>query len=247
MKRYLVFLCLLLSIEINAQTVRVAAASSLRFILEEIKLKYLELNPHSSVEIALGSSGALSQQIIHGAPYDFFMSADVRFPQKLKDENCTLGDIKIYGFGKLVLWSNMLDVSKGLGILRDKKVTRIALAKPEIAPYGAAALQCLKFYSLYEELQPKIIYADNISQAAQFAETGNAEAALLAYSLVMGPELKNKGTFFVPDPGSYKPVEQACVLLKYGRRNQEAIKFMNYVLSDASKPVFEKYGFYVPR
>ena len=109
--------------------------------------------------------------------------------------------------------------------------------------YGEAAVQCLKYYKLYEELQSKIIYADNISQAAQFAETGNAEAALIAYALVAGPELKNKGTCYVPDPKSYNPVEQTCVLLKNSMGNPEALKFMNFVLSNTCKPLFEKYGF----
>jgi molybdate transport system substrate-binding protein len=246
MKRYLVFLCLLMNMQIHAQTIRVAAASNMRFILEDIKVKYLKLNTQATIEISLGASGALTQQIIHGAPFDFFMAADASFPQKLQDEGCTVGIIKTYGFGTLVLWSNTLDVSKGMSILADKKVRRIALANPEIAPYGIVAVQCLKFYNLFNALQSKFIYADNVSQAAQFAETGNAEAAFIAYALVLGPELKNKGTYFVPDPKSYKPVEQTCVLLKNSKENPEALKFMNFVLSDACKPLFEKYGFHVP-
>ena len=246
MKQYAVLLCLFLNMQMHAQTVRVAAASSLRYILEDIKVLYHKVNPNSVIEVSLGASGALTQQIIHGAPFDFFMAADVTFPQKLQQEACTVGDIKTYGFGKIVLWSNTLDVSKGLSILSEKRVTRIALAKPEIAPYGAAAVQCLKFYNLYDVLKPKFIYADNVSQAAQFAETGNAEASFIAYALVIGPELCNKGTYFVPDPKSYKPVEQACVLIKNSKGNPEALKLMNFILSDACRPLFEKYGFYVP-
>jgi molybdate transport system substrate-binding protein len=243
MKKYILLGCLFLDLAMQAQTVRVAAASSLRYVLEEIKVKYLEQNPHSTIEISLGASGALAQQIIHGAPFDFFISADARFTRKVKEEGCTTGQISTYGSGKLVLWSNTLDVSKGMDILIDKRVHRIALAKPEIAPYGEAAVECLKYYRLYDKLHSKIIYADNISQAAQFAETGNAEAALVAYALVAGPELKNKGTCYIPDPKSYDPVEQTCVLLKNSLGNREALKFMNFVLSNTCKPLFEKYGF----
>jgi molybdate transport system substrate-binding protein len=246
MKKFTVILCLLLNMQMHAQTIRVAAASSLRYILEDIKILYYKVNPNSVIEVSLGASGALAQQIIHGAPFDFFMAADISFPKKLQQEGCTVGDIKTYGFGKIVLWSNTLDVSKGLSIMSEKRVTRIALAKPEIAPYGAVAVQCLKFYNLYDVLKPKFIYADNVSQAAQFAETGNADASFIAYALVMSPELSNKGTYFVPDPKSYKPVEQACVLIKNSKDNAEALKFMNFVLSDACRPLFEKYGFYVP-
>jgi molybdate transport system substrate-binding protein len=247
MKKNIILLLLLAGLQVNSQTLRVAAASSLRYLLEDIKMKYLELNPDASVEISLGASGALTQQIIHGAPFDFFMAADASFPKKLQDEGCTLGAIKTYGFGKLVLWSNTVNISKGLSILTDTRVTRIAIAKPEIAPYGKAAEECLKFNRLFDALQPKIIFADNVSQAAQFAETGNAEVAFIAYSLVQGPGLKNKGTFFIPDPKSYKPVEQACVLLKNSNGNPEALKFMNFVLSKVCKPLFEKYGFQVPQ
>jgi molybdate transport system substrate-binding protein len=236
-----------LSLEIHSQTVRVAAASNLRYILEDIKMHYQKLNPKINIEVSLGGSGALTQQILNGAPFDFFMAADASFPQKLKAEGYTTGDIKFYGSGKLVLWSNSLDVSKGMSVLNEKKVTRIALAKPEIAPFGKAAVQCLNFYRLYDALQSKIIYADNVSQAAQFARTGNADAAFIAYSLVLGPELKNQGTFFVPDPKSYKPVEQACVILKHSRGNPETLKFMNFILSDACKSLFEQYGFLVPQ
>jgi len=245
MKKCLIFLFLLLYMGIHAQTVRVAAASNLRFIMQDIKAEYLKLYPHAEIEISLGASGALMQQIIHGAPFDFFLSADASFLQKLKNEAFTIGDIRIFGYGKLVLWSNTLDVTKGMAVLSEKRVTRIALAKPEIAPYGEIAVQCLKFYKLYDALKPKFIYADNISQAAQFAETGNAEVAFLAYSLVMGPELRNKGTYFIPDHKSYKPIEQACALLKNSKGNPEALKFMNFVLGDACQPLFERYGYLV--
>jgi molybdate transport system substrate-binding protein len=246
MIKWIVFLGSIVCTGINAQTVRVAAASNLRYILEEIKSGYIILHPHSKIEISLGASGALAQQIIHGAPFDLFMAADARYPRKLKDEDCTVGDIKIYGYGKLVLWSNIHDVSKGMDVLKDTRITHIAMAKPEIAPYGDAAEQCLKFYSLYDALKFKFTYADNVSQAAQFAETGNAGAAFIAYSLVLGKELKNKGFYFIPDPESYEPVEQACVLLKNSRNNTEALNFIRYVLSDACKPLFEKYGYTIP-
>ncbi len=243
MKKYIVFLCLLAGMTVQGQTVRVAAASNLRFILEEIKSKYLEQNPHSIIDISLGASGALTQQIIHGAPFDFFMAADVFHPATLKEEGCTLGAITTYGFGRLVLWSNTVNVSQGMSVLSGNNIHRIALANPRIAPYGEAAIQCLKFYRLFDVLQSKIIYADNISQAAQYAETGNAEAALIAYALFAGPELKDKGTWYMPDPKSYKPVEQTCVLLKNSQGNAEALKFMNFVMSNTCKPLFEKYGF----
>lgn len=247
MKRIILLIACMVSIAIHAQTVRVAAAGNLRFIIGDIKAKYLALNPNANIAVTLGASGALTQQIINGASFDFFMAADIKFPRKLKDQGCASGNVKTYGFGKLVLWSNRLDVSKGVEILNDKKIMRIAIAKPDIAPYGERAVECLKYYKLYENSKNKLVFADNIAQAAQFAETGNAEVAFIAYALLFGPEMKGKGNYFVLDTSSYKPVEQACVLLKGWERNREAAKFMEFILSAECKPIFEKYGFIVPR
>jgi len=246
MRKIFIIIALISSFTANSQTIRVAAAGNLRYILEDIKARYLENNPKSKIEITIGASGALTQQIMNGAAFDFFMAADTRFPQKLKEMACTSGNIKTYAYGKLAIWSNTLDVSRGIDILKDSRVNRIAIAKPQIAPYGEKAVQCMKYYKVYESSKSKLVYADNIAQAAQFAETGNAQVALIAYALVFGPEMKNKGNFYLLDSKSYKPVEQACVLLKRGAKNQEAIKFMNFVLSSECKPIFVKYGFDVP-
>jgi molybdenum ABC transporter, periplasmic molybdate-binding protein len=246
MKRFLVFLLLAMSIATQAQTVRVAAAGNLRYILDDIKAQYAIKNPKVKIDVTLGASGTLTQQIINGANFDFFMAADKTFPDKLKEQGVASGEVKTYAFGKLVLWSSSLDVTKGMDILLDKSVTKIAIAKPAVAPYGERAIQCLKYYGLYEKVKDKIVYADNIAQAAQFASTGNAEVGFVAYALVMGPELKGKGKFLMLDPKSYKPVEQACVLIKGWERNPEAAKFMKFVLSTECKPIFEKYGFIVP-
>jgi molybdate transport system substrate-binding protein len=244
MKKTLILLFLALSVSLQAQTVKVAAAGNLRYILDEIKLKYAVAHPKTSILVNLGSSGALVQQITNGADFDLFMAADKIYPEKLKAQGIVQGDIKTYAFGKLVIWSNTVDVSKGLDIITDKLVQRIAIAKPDVAPYGARAIECLKYYGLYDKVKNKIVYADNIAQAAQFAQTGNAEIGFIALALAMAPDMK--GTYYVLDTKSYKPVEQAMVLMKSWQSNPEAAKFMNFVLSTECKPIFEKYGFIVP-
>jgi molybdate transport system substrate-binding protein len=244
MKRALFILIMATSVSLQAQTVKVAAAANLRYILDEIKAKYAHVNPKSDIIINLGSSGSLVQQIINGADFEVFMSADKAFPDKLKAQGIVSGEVKTYAFGKLVIWSNTIDVSKGIDILSDKSVNRIAIAKPELAPYGDRAVQCLKYYNLFDKLKNKIVYADNIAQAAQFAQTGNAEIGFLALALALAPEMK--GTYFLLDPKSYKPVEQSMVLIKEWQSNPEAARFMKFVLSAECKPVFEKYGFIVP-
>jgi molybdate transport system substrate-binding protein len=244
LKKISIILFLAFGAYLQAQTVKIAAAANLRYVLEEIKTNYSGLNPQVNISLNFGSSGTLFQQISNGAEYDIFMAADKIYPEKLKALGMVTCDVKTYAYGKLVLWSNTVDVSKGLEILTDKSVVRIAMANPELAPYGERSLQCLKYYSLYEKLKGKIVYADNIAQAAQYARTGNAEAAFIALALAMSPEMK--GTSFVLDTKSYKPVEQAMVLMKSRQSNPEALKFMNFVLSAECKPVFEKYGYIVP-
>lgn len=244
MKKILICLSMALTISLQAQTIKIAAAGNLRFILDDIKTKYAIINPKVNIVVNLGSSGALFQQITNGADFDVFMAADKIYPDKLKAQGMVSGEVKTYAFGKLVIWSNSVDVSKGLDILTEKSVKRIAIAKPEVAPYGARAVECLKYYQLFDKVKDKIVYADNIAQTAQFAQTGNAEVGFLALALVMSPEMK--GTHYVLDTKSYKPVEQAMVLMKSWQSNPEAAKFMKFVLSSDCKPLFEKYGFMVP-
>jgi molybdate transport system substrate-binding protein len=235
---------MLLALSLHAQVVKVAAAANLQFALEEIKKAYMDKNPRAQIELIFGSSGNFFQQISNGANFDIFMAADKIYPERLKSQGMVTGDIKTYAFGKLVLWSNTVDVSKGVSILTDKSVVHIAIAKPEIAPYGERSVQCLKYYNLLDIVKDKIVYADNISAAAQFAHSGNAEAGFIALSLALAPEMK--GNYYILDTKSYKPVEQGMVLLKSWQSNPEAARFMNFILSLACKPIFEKFGYTVP-
>lgn len=244
MRQICIFLLLLISVNLQGQSIKIAAAGNLRFILDEIKTKYVTINPKANILVNIGSSGALYQQITNGADFDLFMSADRIYPDQLKALGIAIGEVKTYACGKLVLWSNSLDMSKGPEILTDPSVKRIAIAKPEVAPYGERAVECLKYYRLFDKVKDKIVYADNISQAAQYAQTGNAEVGFLAMALVMTPDMK--GSCYILDTKSYKPVEQAMVLLKSDRTNPEAAKFEKFLLSENCKAVFEKYGFIVP-
>jgi molybdate transport system substrate-binding protein len=247
MKRKIILVLLLATtFVINAQKVKVAAAGNLRFIMDDIKELYAKQNPKVQIDVTLGASGALLTQIMNGAQIDFYMAADKTYPDKLKAAGAASGDVKTYGFGKLVLWSNTLDVSKGIEVVNDKSVVHIAIANPDVAPYGERAIEVLKYYGLLEKVKNKIVYAENIAQAAQFAASGNAEVGFLALALVLSPDMSGQGKYLMLDPKCYKPVEQACVLVKTWERNPEAAKFMDFVLSDACKPIFEKYGFILP-
>jgi len=247
MKKTIITMTLILvCIIAQAQKVNVAAAANLRYVLEEIKVQYEREHPKAKVNITFGSSGTLVQQILNGASFDFFMAADNEFPLKLKAKGVTWGNMTTYAYGKLAIYSTSLDVKKGLSVLKDPRVKKIAIAKPETAPYGERSIELLKKMGLYESLKPKIVIGDNISQAAQYAFTGNAEIGFVALSLALAPEMKGKGEYYIIDKKLYTPVEQACILIKTAIRNTEAGKFMKYVLSPKTKALWEKYGYSVP-
>jgi len=231
----------------QAQKVNVAAAANLRYVMEDIKTVYVKQNPKAKVNLIFGSSGTLVQQISNGASFDFFMAADNDFPLKLKSKGLTTGPISVYAYGKLVLYSTSLPVVKlGLDALKDSRVQKIALANPVTAPYGTQAVNVLKAKALYDELKPKLVIGENISQTAQYAFTGNAELGFVALSLAMAPEMVGKGQYYIIPQSLYERISQACVLLRTPVLNTEAAKFRKYVLSAATKPIWEKYGYSVP-
>ncbi|MDP4240634.1 MAG: molybdate ABC transporter substrate-binding protein [Bacteroidota bacterium] len=246
-KVILSFAILFATITLQAQKVNVAAAANLRYVLEEIKTAYVKQNPKAKVNITFGASGMLVQQIQNGASFDFFMAADNEFPLKLKEKGLTTGAMATYAFGKLAIYSTTLDANKrGLGVLRDPSVKKIAIANPETAPYGNRSVELLKNENLFEQLKSKIVFAENISQAAQYAYTGNAEIGFTALSLVLAPEMAGKGSHYIIPQNQYKPIEQACILIKRPVLNTEAAKFKKFVLSPATKSIWERFGYSIP-
>lgn len=246
MRNIVLIITLCLSVDLFAQTVKVAAAGDMKYIMPELLVKYKTISLKAIIEVTYGSSGTFFQQIVNGASFDVYFSADISYPQKLKEQGLVSGNVSTYAFGAVVLWSSVVDVSKGIDVLKNQSINKVAIANPQHAPYGKRAEECLKFYGLYESLSSKLIFGDNVLQTAQYALTGNADVAFIALSIALAPEIASKGKYYKLDPKSYKPVEQACVLLKGWERNPEAKKFMLFVLSDACKPIFQKYGFILP-
>lgn len=246
MKRIIILIAFVVAMSAQAQTVKVAAAADMKFIMPEFIANYKVQHPKATVEVSYGSSGLFFQQISNGASFDLYFSADISYPQKLKELGLVNGNVTTYAFGTLVLYSTTIDISKGIEVLKDPSVQKIAIANPQHAPYGKRAEECLNYYGLYESVKSKLVLGDNITQTAQFALTGNADVAMIALAIALAPELKSKGKYVLLDTKSYKPVEQACVLIKGWQTNPEASKFMKYVLSAECKPIFEKYGFIVP-
>jgi molybdate transport system substrate-binding protein len=244
MKRIILFLCFIAIIgEVCAQTVKVAAAANLRYVLEEIKKQYEAEKPGSTIDITFGSSGTLTQQILNGANFDLFLAADTDFPQKIADSGFAAGEVTTYIYGKLALWSLTLDVSAGLQTVLLPAVKKIAIANPKGAPYGESAVELLKNQGLYDIISDKIVWGDNISQAAQFAFSGNAELGFIALSLALAPEMQSKGKYYVFPEEICPPLEQAGVLIKGSEKNSEAPQFLNYIRSNKCNGLWTKYGY----
>jgi len=230
-------------------TITVAAASDLIYAMNEIVSNF-EKATGCKVRLSTGSSGNFLSQIENGAPFDVFFSADIEYPRKLETEGLAVqGSTYLYAVGKIVLWvrnDSRLDVSKGLAVLRDPSVQKVAIANPQHAPYGRAAEEALQKAGVYDAIKNHLVLGENISQAAQFVESGNADAGILALSLVLSPGLKEKGRFWRVPENLYAPIEQGVVLVRASRNPQGAHAFLGYIRSPATAALLERYGFVLP-
>jgi molybdate transport system substrate-binding protein len=231
---------------LRAQDVRVAAAADLQFAMKDLAAKY-EKNTGKKVDVSYGSSGNFRTQIENGAPFDLFFSADVQYPNLLITAGLADGEtLYIYAHGRLVLWApagqNLQLAQRGLEALKDPRVIKIAVANPEHAPYGRAAVAALQKAGLYDEVKSKLVYGENISQAAQFAESGSAQVGLLALSLTYADSMNNGERWDVPE-NLYPPLEQAAVVVHASKNKAAAKAFLDYVKSAAGKETLAKYGF----
>jgi molybdate transport system substrate-binding protein len=231
----------------NAEKVTIAAAADLRFAMDEIVNAFKSTNPGAEVEVVYGSSGNFYAQLKQGAPYDLFFSADIAFPRDLVNSGLAASDAKLYAIGRIVLWSASLDASRmTLESLADPKITRIAIANPKHAPYGQRAKEALRSAGLWEKIEPKLVYGENIAQTAQFVQTGNAQVGIIALSLALSPELASKGGYWLIPESLHQPLEQGYVVTKRAENNALARRFADYMASKAARAIMIKYGFVLP-
>jgi molybdate transport system substrate-binding protein len=230
-------------------TVTVAAASDLTYAMNEIAANF-EKATGCTVRLSMGSSGNFLTQIENGAPFDAFFSADIAYPKKLEAEDLAApGTTYLYAVGKIVLWTqkdSRLDVSKGFDALRNPAVQKIAIANPEHAPYGRAAEEALRQSGVYDAVKDRLVLGENISQAAEFVESGNADAGIVALSLVLSPEMKDKGRAWNIPENLYKPIQQGAVIVRAAANPQGALQFLNYIKMPATAALLERYGFVLP-
>lgn len=234
-----------------AQTkeIRVAAAADLQTALPEVAAAF-EARTGTHVELVFGSSGNFFAQIQNGAPFDLFFSADNGYPGKLEDSGLALANTRIvYGLGRITLWmspNSPCDPRRETWkCLSDFSVKKIAIANPAHAPYGRAAVASLRAAGLYDQLKDKLVLGENISQAAQFVQSGNAQAGIIAYSLALSPAMRNGKWWEIPAE-LYPAIEQSAVVLKAAKNEQAAREFLTFVTQGPGRAVLERCGFVAP-
>jgi len=243
-----VVLILLAAASCAAQEITVAAAADLQFAMADIAARY-QKETGKTVKLTFGSSGNFFQQIQNGAPFDVFFSANLDYAKKLDTAGLAEpGTLYQYATGKIVLWvpsDSKLDISAGLAALTNPAIKKIAIANPQHAPYGQAAVAALKKEGVYDKVADRFVLGENISQTASFVVSGAADVGIVALSLALSPTMKDKGRYVEIPDADYPAIEQACVVLKSSKEKETAKAFVNYIKTPASAELLRKYGFEV--
>ncbi len=255
MRRTAIILALLLAAStgfLSAEEILVASASSMTYAMRDIAVQF-EKATGCHVNNSFAASGVIYSQVLNGAPFELFLSADTEYPRKLESAGFTEpGSFRVYSVGRLVLWTgkgaSLHPEVDGVRVLADPSVRKVAIANPRFAPYGRAALAALRHFGLYEIVQPKIVYGENVSQAAQYAESGAAQVGIIPLSLAVSPSMRD-GRYWKLPADSHSPIQQAAVVLKPARDHDKlraVNSFLNWLGSPAGRAILEKYGFSVP-
>jgi molybdate transport system substrate-binding protein len=226
----------------------IAAASDLRFALDEALLPFRAAQPNATIEVIYGASGKLATQLRNGAPFDVFLSADIAFARELHDAGLATDVPRVYAIGRLVAWSTDAELGRLplAALVRDARVKRFAIANPEHAPYGQRAMQALRSQGLQADAAPKLVLGDNVSQAATFIDSGAAQAGLIAHSLVLSPALAGKGAWTLIPQAWHAPLEQALVVTRRAADNPLAAAFVRHLEAPPTRELLRRYGFAMP-
>jgi molybdate transport system substrate-binding protein len=233
----------------GAQEVRVAAAADLKFAMQDLAGQF-EKQSGTKVDVTYGSSGNFFSQLQNGAPFDLFFSADIDYPRKLDAAGLAVpGTLYEYAVGRIAIWTSpdakVGVTQQGWKTLLDPSVQKISIANPEHAPYGRAAVAALQKAGIYDQIKAKLVYGENISQAAQFVQSGNAQAGIVAMSLAVSPGMKDGKRWEIP-ADLHPPIEQAAILLKSAKNKESARAFLEFVKSETGRTALDKYGFTSP-
>lgn len=233
----------------SAAELKIAAASDLNFAFKDLAAEF-EKKTGERVKLTLGSSGNFYSQIENGAPFDLYFSADIRYPQKLIEGGHGIADsLYKYAVGRIVLWvptGSAVSIDKGFESLTTPSVRKIAIANPKHAPYGRAAVAALEHFKLYDTVKDKLVMGENISQAAQFVESGASDAGIIALSLAMAPTMKAAGKYWEVPADAHPPIAQGAVILKRSTNQENARRFLKFLQGNERQEIMRRYGFLLP-
>jgi len=229
------------------EKITIAAAADLKFALDEIVVLFNKTHPADRAETIYGSSGKFQTQIRQGAPFDLYFSADIAYPRALKEEGFTASEVQPYAVGRIVLWSTSRDAARmTLANLADPAIRKIAIANPKHAPYGKRAEEALKASGMWAKVEAKLVYGENVAQAAQFVQTGNAQAGIVALSLALSPELAKQGSYALIPDKLHQPLEQGFIVTRRAVDNPLAQAFARFMVSGEARAIMSRYGFVLP-
>ena len=228
--------------------IRIAAASDLKFAMDELIANFEKQDPHSQVNVSYGSSGNFFAQLSNRAPFDMFFSADMHYPRQLSEAGLAWPESEFsYGIGRIVIWvpaQSSLDVEKtGAAALLNPAIRKIAVANPKHAPYGQAAVAALKALNVYSKVEGKLVFGENIAQAAQFVQSGSADAGILALSLARAPALNRQGRYWEIPQEAHPKLEQGGIILKWCANMPLAQSFRSFVLGESGRAILNRFGF----
>ena len=232
----------------QARPLTVAVAANVKYAFADLQQAFTK---ESGIEVksVFGSSGKLTAQIRNGAPFDVFLSANMKYPQTLFHDGLATTEPEIYANGVLVLWTlNALDLGQGIRVLTEPAVQRIAIANPDLAPYGREAMNALDHFRLLVDVKSKLVYGENISQVSQYIDSRSVDIGFTAKSVVLAPQVAEKGKWIELPRDSYRPIAQGVVILKHGANTnaKAARRFVEFLSSPAARKIFKKYGYLLP-
>ncbi len=230
--------------------IAIAAASDLNFAIKDIIAEYEKLTGNH-VKLSLGSSGNFYAQIQNGAPFDLYFSADIGYPKKLEEAGLTVpGSLYRYAVGRIVIWTALesrINVAKGIDSLKDPSIKKVSIANPKHAPYGRAAVAAMEHFKIYDHVKDRLVLGENISQAAQFIESGACEIGIIALSLAMAPTMKSKGIYWEIPSEAHPPLEQGAAILKSSKQPKTAQQFVDFMQGTQGQEIMSRYGFTLPK
>jgi molybdate transport system substrate-binding protein len=245
--RMLMLWALLFAGQVHAESLTIAAAADLKFAMDDIVVQFKKANPSATVVVTYGSSGNFNTQIQQGAPFDVYFSADIVYPNQLAKMGYATSPVIPYAIGRIVLWSASLDATQlTLVKLTDPAIKRIAIANPKHAPYGKRAEEALRNAGVWAQVESKLIFGENIAQATQFVESGNAQVGIIALSLARNTEIAQKGGYTLIDDRLHTPLEQGFMLTQHAKNNALAQQFVAFMRQPLVRAIMQKYGFILP-